>query len=245
MKHYIEISGRATAKTFRLIQKINSFLAEHPGERVALITPHTRQWSRIKEKISPDLVGALDCLSKETLNNLPPSVDILCTDYSHLFFDEFDSIGLDINFVKNLVKSKIPYTVFSNVVKQREVTQLDPNDPLVYLIKKNNGLYITGTGLATDFVDSVLFRNLDGILNDVIEREYLATLFYTAPKFDKADFDKLWTSVEKIKQERAADEKWEKELERMKDSLDRTIKVCCALTGKTRKEIIARVILGD
>jgi hypothetical protein len=173
MKHYIEISGRATAKTFRLIQKINSFLAEHPGEKAALITPHIRQWSRIKDKISPDLVGALDCFTLESINNITNS------SHSHLFFDEFDSIGLSIYFVKNMVERRVPFTVFSGVSKQREVTRLDPNDPLVYLIKENNGLYITGTGVATNFTDPIITNDLiSNISTEVYEREYLATLFY-------------------------------------------------------------------
>jgi hypothetical protein len=195
MKHYIEVSGRGMGKSFRLVHKINSFLAENPGVEAILITPSVGQWVRIKEKILKDLSHSLLCFTPNQLKDFvfPHSAG------THIFFDEFDHLNLSIEFVKSIIQYRIPFTLFTTPAKRREIKDNFENDPLVYLIGENNGLYVTGSGAACKFIDNKLFTD-SGISNEAIEREYLANLFY---QFDSGKQKaSIFDIVEEISNER-------------------------------------------
>ncbi len=130
--NYIEISPRATGKTFRLIKAVKTYLKRFPKNKAYIFTYSERGAKRLSEKINN--TRAI-CASYQTLFSQGHSRT--GTKNTRRFFEEFDYYILSELHLK---VRKSDYFVTSPA-RIRTKADFKKNDFLLALLKRNNWVY--------------------------------------------------------------------------------------------------------
>ncbi len=151
---YIEISARATGKTYRLIQAVKKYISESPQNIANIITA-----TRISDETLLNNKQVHIIKANQTTKNIQ-----LPRGFRNVrsFIDDFDHIpaldripayfyGTEIDDYYCTTPSKMRY------IGEKSIQELAKDDFLLRLILRNNGMYISSA--------PILYRNLDFVRN--------------------------------------------------------------------------------
>lgn len=163
---YLEISPRATGKTYRLIQHAHKFLTSSVDSKVNIHCRHIRQATFIHDKLIE--LGHRKERIKLNLTTEPGNQN---------YFDDFDYNPQYIS----------PYFIDLNgyyctsIAKKRKLGKEDETDFLLNLIKANSGQYTSyyfTYEQQSRMLDKIrVSLEKDALKKDAFEREFLNQLF--------------------------------------------------------------------
>jgi len=149
---YLEISGRRTHKTTRLVRELQSWLS-NPFNRAVLITHHTTQSKEISRQINPKYHSRLYYGSEISLT-LDKLNDVCCPHSPTVrwFWDEFDSC-----YIRNVpVMETGYYTTTPRKLRSLSNWENWENDVLLRLLVANDFNYNSRHGMSYFFGDKGL-----------------------------------------------------------------------------------------